>query len=197
MSNASSSHARIAVMVEGALCIALGEVLSKLNLFVMPRGSSIDIGLMPLIVFAWLRGLKWGCGAGALAGLVKILFGGYILNPLQAVLDYPLAYACTGLAALLSRSLVGKIGGAFLAALAQITCHVVSGAVFFAQYTPEGQTPWIYSITYNVPVIALKYAASIIAAYILWRALQKTPLMGIAGIPNFSSRRPGGSSATR
>lgn len=171
-----SSHSKIAVMVEGALCIALGQVLSKLNLFVMPQGSSVDIGLMPLILFAWLRGLKWGCGAGALAGLVKILLGGYILNPLQAVLDYPLAYACTGLAALLPRSWPGKTAGTFVAALAQITCHVLTGAVFFGQYAPEGQSPWVYSIAYNAPVIALKYALSFAAACLLWKALQKTPL---------------------
>ena len=179
MSSSSSSRTRIAVMVEGALCIALGEVLSKLNLFVMPQGSSIDIGLMPLILFAWLWGLKWGCGAGALAGIVKILLGGYILNPLQAVLDYPLAYACTGLAALLPRSLPGKTAGTFLAALAQIACHVVSGAIFFAQYAPEGQNPWMYSFFYNAPVIAMKYVLSGVAAYILWKALRRAlPGMG-------------------
>ena len=171
-----SSHSKIAVMVEGALCIALGEVLSKFNLFVMPQGSSVDIGLMPLILFAWLRGLKWGCGAGALAGLVKILLGGYILNPLQAILDYPLAYACTGLSALLPQPRPGKIVGTFLAALGQITCHVVSGAVFFGQYAPEGQNPWVYSIAYNAPVIAMKYAISFAAACILWRALPRTLL---------------------
>ena len=170
------SHSKIAAMVEGALCIALGQVLSKLNLFAMPQGSSVDIGLMPLIIFAWLRGMRWGSGAGALAGIVKILLGGYILNPLQAVLDYPLAYACTGLAALLPRSWPGKAAGTFLAALAQSACHIVSGAVFFGQYAPEGQSPWMYSLAYNAPVIALKYALSFIAACLLWKALQRTPL---------------------
>ena len=176
MSSSSSSRSSIGIMIEGALCIALCVVLSKLNLFVMPQGSSVDIGLMPLILFAWRHGVKWGCGAGALTGLVKILLGGYILNPLQAILDYPLAYACTGLSALLPRSLPGKTVGTFFAVLAQIACHVVSGAVFFAQYAPEGQSPWIYSVAYNAPVIALKYAVSFIAAVILWKALQRTPL---------------------
>ncbi|MCR5347362.1 MAG: energy-coupled thiamine transporter ThiT [Fretibacterium sp.] len=171
-----SSRSKITAMVEGALCIALGEVLSKFNLFVMPQGSSVDMGLMPLILFAWFRGLKWGCGAGALAGLIKILLGGYILNPVQAVLDYPLAYACTGLAALLPRSVLGKTAGTFLAGLAQIACHVVSGAVFFGQYAPEGQNPWMYSFAYNAPVIAMKYVLSFIAVCILWKALQGTPL---------------------
>ena len=45
-----SQHAKITIMVNGALCIALGEVLSKINLFTMPQGSSVDIGLMPLFL---------------------------------------------------------------------------------------------------------------------------------------------------
>ena len=168
-----SQHAKITIMVNGALCIALGEVLSKINLFTMPQGSSVDIGLMPLFLFAWMHGLKWGCGVGAMAGIVKILLGGYIFNPIQAVLDYPLAYACTGLVALLPRFWPGKVAGTLLAALAQITCHVLSGAIFFSQYAPEGQSPWMYSIAYNAPVIAMKYALSFIAAGLLLRTLER------------------------
>ena len=167
----SSSRSTTAAMVEGALCVALAVALSKFNLFALPQGGSIDLELVPLLLFAWRRGLKWGCGAGALAGVVKILMGGYILNPVQAVLDYPLAYACTGLAALFPHW--GKrVVGTVLAAAGQIACHVVSGAIFFAQYAPEGQSPWAYSIAYNTPVISLKYALSAVAAYILWKGLE-------------------------
>ncbi|MBR1672841.1 MAG: energy-coupled thiamine transporter ThiT [Fretibacterium sp.] len=169
----SSPRSTIVPMVEGALCIALAEALSKVNLFLLPQGGSLDLGLAPLLLFAWRRGMKWGCGVGALAGIVKILLGGYILNPLQAVLDYPIAYACTGLAAIFPWGILGRIIGVILAAMGQIGCHVASGAIFFAQYAPEGQDPWLYSLAYNVPIISLKYAASTIAAWLLWRALEK------------------------
>ena len=95
-----SKHNNIIVMVEGALCIALAIVLSKINLFTMPQGGSVDFELVPLMIFAYRRGLKKGIFAGALFGILLILLGGYVLNIFQAILDYPLAFACAGLVAI-------------------------------------------------------------------------------------------------
>ena len=81
----------IVSMIEGALCIALALVLTKLNLFAMPQGGSVDIELVPLLLFAYRRGPKLGILVGALTGVMKVLTGGYVLNPVQLVLDYILA----------------------------------------------------------------------------------------------------------
>ena len=145
-------HKSITIMIEGALCIALCIVLEKINVFAMPQGGSVDFELIPLLLFTYRRGLKWGVQAGALTGLVKILLGGYVVNIVQVILDYPLAYACVGLAAFHPR-----IVSIFLAALGQITCSVISGVVFFSQYASEGQSPLMYSIMYNAPVFGAKY----------------------------------------
>ena len=162
-------HNNIIVMVEGALCIALAIVLSKINLFTMPQGGSVDFELVPLMIFAYRRGLKKGIFAGALFGILLILLGGYVLNIFQAILDYPLAFACAGLVAIKP-----KILGFLLAACGQISCSIVSGAYFFAQYAPEGQNPWAYSFFYNAPVLGVKYLVSFIVSLILWRALEKS-----------------------
>ena len=47
-SNAASIRSATVAMVEGALCIALAVVLSKVNLFALPNGGSVDAGLAPL-----------------------------------------------------------------------------------------------------------------------------------------------------
>ena len=168
------NRSRTAVMVEGALCVALAIVLSKFDLFKMPNGGSIDLGLAPLLVFAWRRGLRWGCGAGALTGVVKVLFGGHIFHPAQAVLDYPLAYACAGLAAIFPHKRApGRIAGILTACIGQTFCHILSGAIFFAQYAPEGQSPWVYSTIYNVALMTPKYIVSGIAAWVLIQALDR------------------------
>ena len=156
----SKHNQNIVIMAEGALCIALAAVLSKLNLFIMPQDGAM--------IFAYRRGLKHGLLAGALTGILKILLGGYVLNFVQAVLDYPLAFMCVGFVALSP-----KILGFLIAASCHISCSVVSGAYFFGQYAPEGQNPWVYSLFYNVPVLGVKYLISFIAALILWKALEK------------------------
>lgn len=162
------NNKNIAIMTEGALCIALCIVLEKINIFAMPQGGSVDFELIPLLLFTYRRGLKWGVQAGVLTGLVKILLGGYFLNVVQVALDYPLAYACVGLAAFHPR-----IISIFLAALGQITCSVISGVVFFSQYAPEGQSPLVYAIVYNAPVLGAKYILSGIVAMFMWKVLER------------------------
>ena len=164
----SNTRTRITSMIEGALCIALALVLTRLNLFVMPQGGSVDLELVPLLLFAYRRGPKLGILAGALTGIMKVLTGAYFLNVIQVILDYPLAYAFVGIAAFFPRIL-----WLILAALGQLASHVTSGAVFFAQYAPSGWNPWLYSIIYNAPVIVAKYAVSAVIAIILWRILQR------------------------
>ena len=164
----SAKNKNVSIMIEGALCIALCIVLEKINIFAMPQGGSVDFELIPLLLFTYRRGLKWGMQAGVLTGFLKIMLGGYVLNVIQAALDYPLAYACVGLAAFHPRIL-----SIFIAAIGQITCSVISGVVFFAQYAPEGQSPLMYSIMYNAPVLGAKYLLSGIVAMFMWKVLER------------------------
>ncbi|MBR1417952.1 MAG: energy-coupled thiamine transporter ThiT [Synergistaceae bacterium] len=166
----------IKVMLEGALCIALAVVLDKLNLFRMPNGGSIDLELVPLIIFAWRHGLKLGLCIGALTGVTQFLLSPYYVHPIQVIADYPLATCCVGLSAcklFKNFNNINKILGIILAGACQIACHTFSGAVFFAQYAPAGQNPWIYSMLYNLPVMSIKYILSGIAAFMLYKALNK------------------------
>ena len=155
-------------MVDGALCIALAFVLSRFILFRMPQGGSINFEFAPLILLTYKRGFKWGVISGALLGVLKILFGGYFMNVIQVLLDYPLAFACVGFAAIRP-----KILGLIVAMIGTITCSVISGVVFFAEFAPEGQNPFIYSLVYNTPVLGAKYILSGITALLIWKYLEK------------------------
>ncbi len=163
-----SRRANTAAMIECALCVALSYVMTKINLFTMPQGGSVDFELVPLILFTYRRGWKWGIAAGALSGIMRILLGAYVYNPAQAILDYPLAYSFVGLADLHPFWL-----GLILAWAGMTSSSIVSGAIFFAQYAPEGQNPWVYSFFYNAPVLGVKYIVSGIAALILWKILER------------------------
>lgn len=161
---------RIAVMMEGASCVALSVVLSYLTLFRMPQGGSINLALVPIFVFAYRHGAKWGILVGALTGFLKLVLGGYIVHPVQAILEYPAAYAAIGLAGLFKGK---EIICSILAGLAQFACYVVAGAVFFASYAPAGTNAWAYAAVYNGTFLFPKIVISIFAAIFLWNRLQK------------------------
>ena len=68
-------------VVEAALCIALAVVSSRLRLFRLPQGGSVTLEIVPLLVYAMRWGLLKGIGAGAVAGLLQYVMGGYVVIP--------------------------------------------------------------------------------------------------------------------
>ncbi|GAI59291.1 unnamed protein product, partial [marine sediment metagenome] len=96
--------------------------------------------------------------------------GPFIIHPAQLVLDYPLPYMLVGLAGIFSSKINLKAKGStcgwlllavFTGGLGRFISHFLSGVIFFAQYAPEGQSPWVYSAIYNVsyllPALLLSY----------------------------------------
>lgn len=147
----SISRARLLRLVETAVMIAAAVALSYIRLFKMPQGGSVTLGSMvPILLISLRHGTRWGVTAGVLTGLIQYLQDPYMAHPIQFLLDYPIAFGLLGLAGLArGRSWVVAawlapfaLGGRFLA-------HVTAGAVFFAEYAPAGQNPWLYSIIYN------------------------------------------------
>ena len=157
-------------MIEGALCVALFVVLSYLPLYRMPQGGSLTLDLVPLIIFAWRRGAGWGCGAGTLAGVLHMMLGGFVVHPLQILLDFPLAYASMGLAGFRS---IRKPMGLVLAGFSEAACHILSGVLFFSSYAPKGMNPWIYSTVYNLTFFLPKMLICGIATWIIWKKLER------------------------
>lgn len=133
-------------VVEAGVAVALAYVLSEIKLFQMPQGGDVTAGGMIPIIFVALRhGTPTGLLAGLALGLLKLFIGGYVVHPVQALLDYPVAFALLGLAGLTPRqpwlgTLVGMFG--------RFVAHVLSGVVFFAEYAGD-QNVWVYSIAYN------------------------------------------------
>jgi len=164
------NSSRVAIVVEGALCAALSVVLSYLTLFRMPQGGSINLSILPLFIFANRHGWKSGIEVGALAGFLDLMFSGYVVHPVQAFLDYPLASGMLGLSGLWRKHL---ITGTILAGFACFLCYVASGVVFFASYAPEGTNVFLYSIIYNASFFLPKLAINAIVALLLLNRIEK------------------------
>ncbi len=178
--NKSKSSWTTKMLVEGALAIALSFVLARLTIFKMPQGGEITPGQMiPLIIFSIRYGAGKGFIIGAVYGILDMIFGGYVLHPIQAILDYPLPYGLIGLSGLFSeefkrtREFGPIIKGTLIAILLRYITHVLSGVVFFSSFAPEGQGALEYSLIYNASYLAVEYLIAIVILFLLRNFITK------------------------
>lgn len=134
-------------LVTAAVLIALAMVLSFIKIYHLPQGGSVTLAAMvPLLLISFAYGPMVGSLAGFVYGMLHFIISPYILHPVQVLFDYPLPYMVIGVAGLFrDKYYIGTV----LALVLRFICHVISGVVFFASYTPEGLNPLLYSITYN------------------------------------------------
>jgi energy-coupled thiamine transporter ThiT len=103
--------------------------------------------MVPILWLALRRGWKIGIFGGAVFGVVDLAIGAFIVNPVQLVLDYPLAFAVLGLAGLFPKY---PVVGVVVGVTGRFVSHFVSGIVYFADYAPIGMSPVIYSARASV-----------------------------------------------
>ncbi len=170
----------VRVLAESAVMIALATVLNSVKVFTFPEGGSVTLGAMvPLLFLALRRGAKVGFMAGAVFGVIDVYFEPFVYNPIQFLLDYPLAFGALGFAGLFrSRTAVAGGGKEFRTAVWAVTgvaagiagrfvCHFLSGLIFFASYAPSGESPALYSAVYNASYLLPEFAISAFVVFVL------------------------------
>jgi thiamine transporter len=159
------------ILAEGSVIIALTVILKDVlpPVVRLPQGGSVSLaGMVPLLWFSLRRGSRAGLEASVIYGLVNMaLPGSFIVDPIQALLDYPIAFGALGLAGLFRKyppiGVAVGITGRFLA-------HFASGVWFFAQYAPAGMSPVLYSAIYNGSYLIVELIVSeIIMIILVWR----------------------------
>ncbi|GAA4716075.1 energy-coupled thiamine transporter ThiT [Brevibacillus fulvus] len=154
---AGSNH-RLLVMMEISMMAALAYVLSLVKVFEMPQGGSVTLVMVPIALIAFRRGILAGVVTGLIVGELNHLIGGYAVHPVQLLLDYPLAFACLGLAGMFGlhnrKNNAARIStiwsGLLVAAAGRLVCHFLSGVIWFGDYAPAGMPVALYSFVYNI-----------------------------------------------
>ena len=177
-----TSHTRLRSLTEGAILIALAEILSFLPLYKMPWGGSIDLAMLPIIVYC----VRWGFGPGLIVsfahGILQTLFEGGIAIGWESILgDFLIAYAILGVAGLCK----GKFSLATVAAcVARFLVHYVVGATIWAAYMPETffgmtmTTPWFYSALYNGAYMLPDMVIILVIGVVLMKTPAKKYILG-------------------
>ena len=157
----------IRVLAESAVMVALASVLYIIKIFTLPQGGSITLGSMvPILVLSFRRGPKVGVLAGIVFSFFVLYYEPFVYNPIQFLLDYPLAFGSLGLAGFFRRQPLVGVGTGIGA---RFVCHFLSGLVFFASFAPVGESPALYSAIYNASYLIPEFVISAGAIYLLQR----------------------------
>ena len=170
----------IQAMVEGALMVAIAQVLSMIKLWEMPWGGSVVLAMVPIILYA----VRWGLGQGLIAafvyGVLQFSFdGGFAIGWQSIIGDYLLAFTVLGLAGIFFRKKGGVYFGTLVGCAARFLVHYVVGATVWAEYMPEeffGMTmhsPWFYSLLYNLAYMLPNTVITLVVFALLWLPMKK------------------------
>ena len=171
--NVNKSHLRIQSLCEGAILVAVAQILGYIKLFPMwPNGGSITLAAFPIALYA----VRWGVGRGLLAGFVfgilqLLMDEAYAWGWQSMLLDYLVAFTPLGLAGLFKGKAWGIFPGILLGNFGRFVVHYISGVTIYRIYEPT-EIPGIgtfdgaelYSLVYNgsymLPCALLALAAA-------------------------------------
>ena len=174
------SDLRLRCLTEGAIFVAVAQVLSYLKLYELPQGGEITIEMLPIFLFC----IRWGLAPGMLASFVysilRLLLNGAYAWGWQSMLgDYIVAFTVLGLAGLFHKKESGLFFGIFVGSLARFLVHYVVGATVWAEYMPESffgltmHSPWFYSLLYNGSFMLIDLILCLALGALLYRPLGK------------------------
>ena len=142
------------------VCIALSFALSYIKLFSMPQGGSVTLAsMLPLIIYSYVFGARKGVFAGVIYGVLQCLQSPQIYQPLQVLLDYPIAFSCIGLAGItkniktLKTPLAKFVFGSSIGCIGRYVAHFLSGYYVFSSWAMEGYTALSWALIYNLYII--------------------------------------------
>ena len=145
-------------------------------MFKLPFGGSVTlVSMLPIMVFAYVYGIKKGLIVGLVYGLLQALQDPFIVHGAQFLLDYPIAFAMTGFAGILSKwkridnlPQIKFAISAFIGGGLRYVAHVLSGVFAFGAYALDAgaENIWTYSIIYNTYVLIDVILVTVVGAIV-------------------------------
>ena len=144
-------------LAASAVLVALAIALNQIVIFRMPQGGSVTaFSMLPIVICAYIFGVRRGLMAGMCVGLIDLIFNPYVIHPIQMLLDYPLAYGALAFAGLMRTKKFGLMSGYVVGLLGRYLCAVLSGVIFFGEYAQEGFNALTWSIYYNITYLGVE-----------------------------------------
>ena len=173
-------------LVESAILIAIGTVLSELKID-MPLGGGLTVcSMLPMVLVCHRWGTRWGLFTSFVYSLLQLLLG---LNNVQyatsafmavgiVVVDYILPYTLIGLSAMFKKAAnsiqASLIWGIVVTFALRFVCHFITGWWIWDALWPNefGWASPLYSLLYNGSYMLPEIIITAVVAVLL----TKTPL---------------------
>ena len=108
-------HKQLVVILETAIIAAFAMALTYIPHTTGVSAIELNYGLIPIAVLAMRRGLVPAAWAGFVWGILDLILrgigGGSVLNPLQGILEYPIAFTLVGVMGLTFASFQKAVRG--------------------------------------------------------------------------------------
>ena len=167
-------------LCEGALLLALAQVLGYLKLWELPNGGSVTLSMLPIFLFC----VRWGFGPGLLVsfafGLLQLFLDVAYAAGWQSIIgDYLLAFAVMGFAGLFKGKKWGIFVGTVVGCLGRFVVHYISGVTIYKILAPTEFMKWTftspsaYSLVYNGSYMLPNTIIALVIAAVLYKPLKK------------------------
>ena len=167
----TNSHLRVRMLCEGAMMVALAQVLSYIKLMELPNGGSLTPAMFPMTP---------GLMAGFTFGLLQLIFdGAYAWGWQSMLLDYLVAFTPLGLAGLFKGKKWGIFVGTVVGCLGRFVVHYISGVTIYKILAPTEFMKWTftspsaYSLVYNGSYMLPNTIIALVIAAVLYKPLKK------------------------
>lgn len=194
---------RILLLVESAMMVALGTVLSLIKVYEAPFGGSVTLlSMAPIIILSLRRGVIVGLPAAFVYSVLQLILGlGSVAwvpsaggRILCILFDYIFAFSVLGLAGAATalrptgnektNLWIAAIVGTLAVVLLRFACHIVSGAVIWYALDLEWYADdpghivhrygaWLFSLVYNAGFMVPETIETVIGVPLLTKALAR------------------------
>lgn len=198
-------------LVLGGILVALGTVLSFIKVFDLPYGGSITLcSMLPVMLFAYMCGTKWGLAAGFTFSVLELLFGLDALKGISGptvvgsiLLDYLLAFTVLGFAGIFRNKIKNNPAaftlGCFVAGLLRYLCSFLSGWILWSEYADVNFSPMLagmsgntlaffYSLLYNGSYMIPEIIITCIVAFLVMQFAGKQLLKMAGGTASLETK---------
>ena len=167
-------------LCEGAIMLALAQVLGYIKLWQLPNGGSVTLSMLPIFLFC----VRWGFGPGLLVsfafGLLQLFLDVAYAAGWQSIIgDYLLAFAVMGFAGLFKGKKWGIFVGTVVGCLGRFVVHYISGVTIYKILAPTEFMKWTftspsaYSLVYNGSYMLPNTIIALVIAAVLYKPLKK------------------------